>query len=288
MLMTLISAIMGAALSALITVSCGLVTDFADIWIPILLFIGCTVGSAFLIIFVLFIATLFINTKKPVTKPSKVWFALYNMVNSFLIVWSGMDIKINEREKLGDGPYLFVVNHRSNFDPMIVSKVYKKYKPLMVSKPANFKIPIAGPAIHKSGFLLTPREDPKLALNTIAKAVGYLNQGEYSIGLCPEGTRNKHRRDLLPFKNGCLKIALRSGVPIVVLCLDGTEKVAKNFPFKRTKVYLDLIKVIKPEEIAGKHTAEVGEEIRNLMHDCIASHAPIEEEREEELSKNVA
>ncbi len=287
MLMTLISAIMGAAFSALITVSCDLFAGISDIWIPILLFIGCTVGSAFLIILVLFIATLFIDTHKPVDKPSKVWFFLYNMVNSFLIVWSGMDIKINEREKLGDGPYLFVVNHRSNFDPMIVSKVYKKYKPLMVSKPGNFKIPVAGPAIHKAGFLLMPREDPKLALNTIAKAVDYLKQGEYSVGLCPEGTRNKHRRDLLPFKNGSLKIALRSGVPIVVLCLDGTEKVAKNFPFKRTKVYLDLIKVIKPEEIEGKHTSEVGEEIRNLMHDCIASHAPIEEEVEE-LNRNAA
>ncbi len=277
MLMTIISAIMGAGFTALITVLGGLYTDISDIWIPILLFIGCTVGSALLLIVLLFIATSFINVHKPVKKPSKFWFCMYNIVNSFLILWSGIDLKINEKEKLGEGPYMFVINHRSNFDTMIVSKVYKKYKPLMVSKPGNFKIPIAGPAIHKSGFLLMPKTDPKNALAVIGQAVDYLKEGEYSIGICPEGTRNKHRRDLLPFKNGCFKIALRAGVPIVVLCVNGTENITKNFPFKRTKVYLDLIKVIKPEEIENKHTSEIGEEVRALMYECINSYGPIEE-----------
>jgi len=288
MLMTIICALLGAVLSAVVTVAKNLYKGISDAWIPVCLFLLFTVASATVIILTVFIMTLFIDVKKPVKKPNKVWFAIYNFINSFLITWSGIDLKITENEKLGKGPYLFVINHRSNFDTMIVSKLYKRYKPIMISKPGNFKIPIAGPAIHEAGFLCMPRDDMKGALNVVNQAVEYLEEGKYSVGLCPEGTRNKHDRGLLPFKNGCLKIALRSKVPVVVLCVDGTEKVHKNFPFKRTKVYFDLIKIIKPEEHEEKNTVKLGEEIGELMLKTINSHQKIETEADVSDDKKVA
>lgn len=272
MFMTLLSAVLGAATAVLVTAQCGLFSGIKDIWIPLLLFIGFTVLAAALIILTLFIATLFVNKKKEQEKPDKVWFCLYNIVNSFLCFWSGMSVERTENEKLGDGPYFFVTNHRSNFDTMLISMYYKKYKPLMVSKPGNFNIPIAGPAIHKAGFLCMPKDDPRKSLTVVNKASEYLKEGEYSIGLCPEGTRNKDGIDLLPFKNGCFKMATKANAPIVVICINGTEKVHKNFPFKRTKVYFDLIKVIKPDEYQGKTTTEIGDEIRRLMLENINSH----------------
>lgn len=272
MFMTLLSAVLGAIASALVTVQCNLYVGIKDIWIPLLLFIGFTAASAAVIIFLIFIATLFINKKKPQQKPDKVWFFLYNMVNSFLCFWSGMSVKRTENEKLGDGPYFFVTNHRSNFDTMLISMYYRKYKPLMVSKPENFDIPIAGPAIHKSGFLCMPKDNPRKTLEVVNKAAEYLKEGKYSVGLCPEGTRNKDGIDLLPFKNGCFKMAIKANAPIVVICINGTENIHKNFPLKRTKVYFDLIKVIKPEEYQGKNTSEIGDEIRSLMLENINSH----------------
>lgn len=276
--MTITCAVIGALLSAVITVANNLYGGISDIWIPVCLFIAFTVAAAAVIILTVFFVSLFIDVKKPIKKPNKVWFAIYNFINSFLVLWSGVNLKITENEKLGKGPYLFVINHRSNFDTMIVSVLYKKYKPIMISKPDNFKIPVAGAAIHESGFLCMPRDDIRGALDVVNQAVSYLEEGEYSIGLCPEGTRNKHGRGLLPFKNGCLKIAVRAKVPIVVLCVDGTEKIHKNFPFKRTKVYFDLIKVITPEEYEGKNTAKLGEEISSLMLKTINSHQKIEDE----------
>lgn len=272
MTMTFVSAVIGAIASALTTIFGNLCDNVWDFWIPVLLFVGYTVAAAFCIILAIFIASLFIDAKKPLKKISKFWWALYNFVNPFLIFWAGADVKITEKEKLGDGPYLFVVNHRSNFDTMLISKIYRKYDILMISKPGNFKIPIAGAAIYKSGFLCMPKDDPKGSLGVVTKAVDYLKEGKYSIGLCPEGTRNKTGTNLLPFKNGCLKIATRSEVPIVVICINGTENIHKHFPFKRTKVYFDLIKVIKPEDYSGKTTAQIGDEIRALMQEKIDEH----------------
>lgn len=272
MLMTMLCAVIGAVIAAVITVFGNLVNDVSDIWIPVVLFLGCTVAVALVIIVSILIASLFINVKKPLKKISRFWWALYNFVNPFLIFWAGIDVKKTEYETLGDGPYLFVVNHRSNFDTMLISKYYRKYDILMVSKPGNFKIPIAGPAIYKSGFLCMPRNDPRGALNVVNKAVDYLKAGKYSIGICPEGTRNKTGIDLLPFKNGCLKMATRANVPIVVICINGTENVHKRFPFRRTKVYFDLIKVIQPEEYQGKSTNDLGAEISLLMQEKIDEH----------------
>ncbi|MBR2933902.1 MAG: hypothetical protein IKC33_06280, partial [Clostridia bacterium] len=63
----------------------------------------------------------------------------------------------------------------------------------------------------------------------------------------------------------CFKIPLRANVPIVVTTIEGTEKIHKNFPFKRTRVYLDVLKVIKPCEYEGKTATVVGQEVRALM-----------------------
>lgn len=277
MLMTLVSALIGACCAAAVVVAYSLVNNWYDFWIPALLFVGFTVLTALAIIILLFISTLFIDTKKPQKGASKFYFHIYNFVNDFLVVWCGAKIKHVEKEKLGKGPYMFVINHRSNFDTMIISHYYKKYYPLMISKPSNFKIPVAGPYIYKVGFLVLPRNDNRAGLAVINRATEYLKEGEYSIGICPEGTRNKGRRDLLPFKDGCFKIAMRASAPIAVFAIDGSENIAKNFPFKRGKVYFTLLKVITPEEYAGKNTHEVGKMVHDLMYAEISSHAPINE-----------
>ncbi len=288
MLMTIICVIAGIISSALITILNDLCSSIGDIWIPALLFLGCTVCFAAASIVALFIATLFVDMKKPVKKPSKVWFFLYNVFNEFLVFWAGINLKITENEKLGDGPYLFVINHRSDFDTMLLSQYYKKYNILMVSKPGNFKIPIAGPAIKKSGFFCMPKDDPRESLRVVNLAADYLKEGKYSVGVCPEGTRNKKSRDLLPFKNGCFKMAVKANVPIVVFCVNGTEEIHKNFPFKRTKVYLDLLKVITPDDYKGKSTTEIGDYVRDLMLENINFYKPLAGNNEENLDQSSA
>lgn len=281
MLMTLICVICGALLSVSVTVFNGLCGSIVDAWIPVLLFIAFTIGVAAFIIIALFVVSLFVNMKKPIDKPSKVWFALYNFFNAFLVFWAGIDLEISEKEKLGEDPYLFVINHRSDFDTMLLSQYYKKYNILMVSKPGNFKIPIAGPAIKKSGFFCMPRDDARESLRVVNLVADCLKEGKYSVGVCPEGTRNKKSRGLLPFKNGCFKMAVKANAPIAVFCVNGTEKIHKNFPFKRTKVHLDLLKIITPDEYNGKTTAEIGDFVRDLMLENINFYEPLEVETED-------
>lgn len=63
------------------------------------------------------------------------------------------------------------------------------------------------------------------------------------------------------------KIAYYSNSPIVVVSLLNTNKIAKDFPFKRTKVYLDVVDVIYPEDYKEKTTIEISEIVRNEIQE---------------------
>lgn len=121
-------------------------------------------------------------------------------------------------------------------------------------------MPIFGRIIRKCCFMAIDRENPKEALKAINRAAGLLKQNAVSIGVYPEGTRSKSG-GLLPFHNGVLKIAQKAQVPIVILAIDGTERIAKNFPFWKSTVYLDVIDVIPAKTVCSTRSSVLGGQI---------------------------
>ena len=208
-----------------------------------------------------FIVSIKEDVRKPRTKPLKFYMFLFNFVNSFLCVWGGARIKVVGEEKLDrNRKYLFVFNHRSNFDPMVIAKHFRKYNILMISKPENFDIPLVGKCIHKAGYMPIDRDNDREAAKTILQAAKYLKSGRYSIGICPEGKRNKNGVDILPFKRGAFKVATKADAPIAVIAVNGCENIHKNFPLKKTRVFIDVLEVIEPERFAEMSTEAISDE----------------------------
>lgn len=196
-----------------------------------------------------------------------------------LCFFGGVRISVNGAEKLPEGRFLIVYNHKSNFDPIILSVVFRKKDIVHISKPGNFDIPIAGGWIRRNCYLSMSRTDPKEALRTVMQAAEYVRSGKFTVGVAPEGTRNRGE-GLLPFKNGCFKIALLAECPIAVCCLKKTEKIAKNFPLKRTRVELTVADVLPYETIKRMKTFEISDLVRSIM----AAKLGLEEEKNDELS----
>ena len=86
------------------------------------------------------------------------------------------------------------------------------------------------------------------------------------MGIYPEGGINKTDKILLPFHRGSFKIAKNANSPIVVTTIKNTEKICRRFFFSATDVYLDVIRVIQPEEVSSMSTAELSEMVWNIMH----------------------
>ncbi len=270
-MLELVSIILATIATVLITAFGGIYGGIADIWKPILILIGLTLAIILVFFIVLLIVSYCFNQKKPVEKPSKVCLFIFHFVLAFLMRWSGAKVIVRGKEKVPSGNALWIMNHRSNFDPMVLSNVFRFKKMIMVSKAGNFKIPILGGFIHKMGYLSINRENDREALKVILKLIARVKEG-YSVTIYPEGTRNKTDAELLPFKNGVFKIATQTKVPIVVTTVYGTENIHKNFPFRRTKVYLDIIDVIKQEDYQGKQTHEISELAEQMMLPIIKEH----------------
>ena len=147
---------------------------------------------------------------------------------------------------------------------MIHSLCLKNASLSFISKKENFNIPIGRHYINRMCYLPLDRGNIKSGIETINRAIYFLNNDITSIGLFPEGTRSE-TLELLPFHDGCFKIATKTHCPIVVGVTQGTEKIHKNWPFKRTKVTFDVVKVIYGEEYKDKKSVELSDMIRNLI-----------------------
>lgn len=253
-MINLITLILSIALTTICCVFCNLLHTWYDFYIPILLTLAFFVGILIVFFTILFIISRFININKPVQKPKRFFIVMFNLVNDFIIFWSGAKIKVTGKEKINKNKkYLFVLNHNSNFDTMILSHIFRNMDIIYLSKPSNLKIPIAGGFVHKYGYLAIDRDNNRNAIVAITRANMRIKENNMSVGICPEGTRNKTQDKILPFKPGSFKIARMAKVPIAVVCLKNTRQIHKNFPFKKTVVNVDILDVID-EEFVDTHT----------------------------------
>lgn len=124
-----------------------------------------------------------------------------------------------------DGPIVFAGNHRHAFDPVVVMTHTNRFVHYM-AKETLFK-GIFGFLLRQIGIIKVYRtRNNPLA---IEEAENVLNEGG-TIGIFPEGTRNKElREDLLKFKRGAVVIAQNSGSKIVPFYINGQYKI-----FRRT------------------------------------------------------
>ena len=229
--------------------------------------LGAVLAALILFALVLIFSFIFVDENKEYKKrsPYHEWIidilaCLIIKVCNIKIVTSGLE-KIPQDEK-----FLLVCNHRSFSEIVALRAVLRKYKFVFISKPENFKIPFVNKLARRIRFMEIDRENPRNAMKTLIKAIDFIKADEGSIAIFPEGTRSRDGK-LGEFHDGVFKIALKSGAPVLVTSVVGSEKVKKNMPFKRTVMYLDFIDCFHAE--AGENSHDLAEKARVLIQENI-------------------
>lgn len=226
---------------------------------------GGIIGLILLYFLFLWICALFVDPKKQYTDHSPFYRAQLRGFVALMLWFQRIKVHVTGMEKLPQHKrLLFVSNHVSNYDPILTWHFFRKWNISYISKPSNFNIPVFGRFIHRCSFLPIDRENPRNAMTTILAAAQLLRTDDFSIGVYPEGTRSK-TGELLPFHNGVFKIAQKADADVVVISLEGTQEIHRNFLKRKSHVYMDVLAVLPAQQIKAQRTEQIGEEVRALL-----------------------
>jgi 1-acyl-sn-glycerol-3-phosphate acyltransferase len=120
-----------------------------------------------------------------------------------------------------DTPVVFMSNHESWLDiPALIAAIPIQVR--FLAKKSLFSWPAFGWAIAAMGFIPVDRENRRTAIKSFEEAAARIRAGR-SVLIFPEETRSIDG-NLLPFQRGGFLIALKAGIPIVPVGLDGPRR----------------------------------------------------------------
>ena len=240
---------------------------FYEIYRPIVLFLaGYILGVGLLWIYADIVGRIIDKKDKEYDKPSV--FARNLLVRGISFINFHARIKVRTRGKdkfPRGGRFLLVANHKSKFDPMIVTALYGKRDIAFLTKRANMKIPLGGRLMHRCCFLPLDREDKLQSLEQMKKATSLIERDVSSVGVFPEGTRTEDGVILGDFHEGVFNIAYRAKCPVVVVTFKNTESIHKNFPLHSSKITMNILRTIPYEDFRDKTAKQLSDEVHEMM-----------------------
>ena len=148
-----------------------------------------------------------------------------------------------------DGALIFTGNHKHTVDPTMVMMSTKRIVHYM-AKEELFR-GLHGILFKKIGLIKVyrGRSNP----NAVIEAENILNNGG-TIGIFPEGTRNKGTEELLKFRHGAVAIAKKTKTSILPFAIKNKYKI-----FKKSVV----LEFGKPIDVSNMEIEEANEYLKN-------------------------
>ncbi|MCP8968965.1 lysophospholipid acyltransferase family protein [Ectobacillus ponti] len=178
---------------------------------------------------------------------------------------TGSQVEVRGLENMPkDQAVLIVGNHQSNFDiPLLMGYLEKPIG--FVAKAELKKIPIASTWIGLMNGIFMNRSDRRQSLQAIKDGIEALKQG-HSLVIFPEGTRSKSK-EMGEFKTGSLSLAVKSGVPIVPVTVNGTYNIleANGNRVRPAKVVLTVSKPVYAEEYQTMDSKALTQHVQEII-----------------------
>lgn len=186
----------------------------------------------------------------------------------FVMFCAGTKIKVLGLENVPkDEAVLYAGNHRSLAD-IPIGYITLPTLTGFVAKKEIKKVPLFSWWMKNLNCLFLDRDNMKEGLKTIMQGIEYIKSG-YSVFIMPEGTRNRNESDLdlLPFKEGSLKMAEKTGCAIIPVAISNTADIfEKHMPWvKKTRVTIHYGKPIYLSDLDKEERKHLGPIVRNII-----------------------
>ncbi|KAJ2957233.1 hypothetical protein NQZ79_g7010 [Umbelopsis isabellina] len=156
----------------------------------------------------------------------------------------------NEEYLNADSPAVYICNHQSSLDVMLMARVFPKATSVVAKKSIKY-YPILGWYMSLSQAIFLDRSNRNSAVASAKKAADDIHRKQTSVWIFPEGTRGHPREiDMLPFKKGAFHMAVQAGVPIVPIVIANYNDLYDS-KSKRFESGVIPIKVLAPIPTTG-------------------------------------
>ena len=200
----------------------------------------------------------------------------------FLNIWSWVFSKLTfiryefiGHQKLIKGKsYIYVSNHTSFLDlPGLSLLIPGEFRP--IAKKELLKIPIFG-LIVRSATVVVDRANAQSRKRSVERIREILSVGIPAL-IFAEGTQNRSKEILQPFKDGAFRLAIETQIPIVPMFIQGAGKL---MPPGARSILPGKIKIIVGEEITvnGLTLNDVPTLKQHVFNNMLELNAKLEQE----------
>lgn len=244
-------------------------------WAKFLFSIYAAIWIVILVILV-FPLTLF-SYVLPKKKRSLYLYTLIRWGFDFLyLVWGMHHESIYEEDHDPNRPYIFVYNHNSYIDALVILKAIRNQDLRGLGKAEPSSVPLFG-FIYKTVVITVKRNDPVDRARCVADMKQAVKDN-ISIILAPEGTFNMSNQPLAPFYDGAFKIAIETQTPIrPLLFLDSYHRMHYDSVFSMTpgKSRVVFLKSFPTKGMTMEQLPELREAVyRHMESSLIKYRAP--------------
>jgi 1-acyl-sn-glycerol-3-phosphate acyltransferase len=193
-----------------------------------------------------------------------------------LLAVSGIKVIAEGVEKLDpEKGYVLAANHSSYMDiPVLMITMPLQFR--FFAKQGLFRIPFLGTHLQRAGHIPVARGDARASLKSMSAGARMIRERNLSVLLFPEGGRTVDR--LAEFKEGPAYVAIKAGVPMVPVGLEGMRKILR---MHTGYVYPGTVRLRVGDPIETSHltlrdrealTRELRERIAELCGESVAVH----------------
>ena len=191
---------------------------------------------------------------------------IVNWAFSVCLFLAGTSVTVIGQEKVPtDRAVLYVGNHRSYFDILLTS--VRAPRPTgYVAKIEMLRYPLLRNWMRNIRCTFLDRKDVKKGMKTILDNIALLKNG-ISVCVFPEGTRNRTSASLLEFHDGSLKMAEKSGCPIVPMAINNSSAIFEDHLPKIVKshVVIEYCDPIYMEDLSKEEKRFIGKQVADII-----------------------
>jgi 1-acyl-sn-glycerol-3-phosphate acyltransferase len=221
--------------------------------------------SVILSIITMFLGVWLFSFPRDINDPS-------NRLNHFfansLMAWGlhflRIKLNVHGRENLPrDNKFVLVANHQIDWDIPVMKVLLRDYPISFIAKKQLEKWPIIGKWVRILGNIFIDYTNVRSGAEAIVKGVKQYKTYDVPMGIFPEGKRSRSNQ-MVHFKPGALKLAMRAKADILIVTLHDCYKVLKGFKWKYV-VNIKINSLLKYDDYKDISTVDLSKQIKEQI-----------------------